>query len=146
MKEEQVHLLSKSFLLKKGYSYKGVCNENTTRENKYNGEDEPVGGDVPVPVISDIAIVKIDHQGEKDGDRLWIEDKGSCNTSTILEGFNRVCFAVWYGGGDGLLSVPSDRIQLVNDIEDFLIRNAQVTNGKGRVGILDAETGEHWFY
>jgi len=132
MKEEQVHLLSKAWLDKQGYIYKGVCN---------NGK-EYGSGDVPVPTLSKEK-VKIDHMGEKQTDigwvRLWIEDKGSCNLSTLLEGFSRVCYAVFNGGGEGLLGIPHDRVQVINDNEDFFDKLALVTVGKGRVGFLDVE-------
>ena len=134
MKEEEVHLLSKAWLDKQEYSYKGVCN---------NGK-EYGSGDVPVPTLFKEKI-QIDHMGEKRTDdwvRLWIEDKGSCNLSTLLEGFSRVCYAVYFGGGDGLLSVPHDRIRILAENQDFFRLIAHTTVGKGRVGYLDAEKGK----
>lgn len=141
MKEEEVHPLSKQWLLDRGFdSYKGVCNKG-----QENGS-----GDVPVPTVVKEK-VKIDHMGEKRTDiawvRLWIEDKGSnANLSTLLEGFSRVCFAIFYGGGDALLSVPHDRIKVIEENEEFFKQLANVTVGKGRAGILDVEKGKEQFY
>lgn len=146
MKEDKVHLLSQHFLLDNGYSYKGVCNNTKFRKNRVTGKDELLGGEIRVPIISDYAIVKIDHMGEKGIERLWIEDKGSCNTSTILEGFSRICFAVFYGSGDGLLALPHDMIKKIKEIDEFLILLAHIVIGRGRVGILDVEQKKYWFY
>lgn len=79
-------------------------------------------------------------------DRLWIENKGSCGLSKLLEGFTRVCYAVFYGGGDGLLVLPHDMIRIVKENDAFFRQEALVVNGKGRSGVLDIETKEYWFY
>lgn len=135
MREEEVHLLSKKWLEDNGYGYKGVCNEGTG-----------LGGHVPVPTVTENEKVLIDNQGEKreNGEwiRLWIEDKGSnANLSTLLEGFIRVVYAVYYGGGDGLLSIPHDRMRVIEENQEFFYRFANAAVGKGRVGVLDIEKG-----
>jgi len=138
--EEEVHPLSKLFLERKGFnSYKGVCMK----------KGEFGSGDVPVPTIN-ANTVQIDHQGEKRENnqwvRLWIEDKSSCKLSHILEGFSRICFAIYYGGGDGLLSLPHDSFQIAMNNEEFFELMAHVTVGKGRVGLLNIEKNkEVWF-
>lgn len=135
MQEREVSKCSKAWLEKQGYDYKGVCSN----------------GHVPVPTITKNEKVLIDGMGEKreNGEplRLWIEDKGSnANLSTLLEGFSRICFAVFYGGGDGLLGIPHDRIRVVNENQEFFKRLADVTVGKGRVGLLDVEKEKiNWF-
>ena len=140
MIEEEVHPLSQKYLLEKGFtSYKGVM----TKNGCYGS------GDVPVPTQNDNK-VQIDHQGEKREKnqwvRFWIEDKGSCNLSTVLEGFSRICYAIYYGGGDGLLSLPSDSFEIAMSNKEFIALLASITVGKGRVGILDIESKkEVWF-
>jgi hypothetical protein len=140
MIEEEVHPLSKLFLERQGYTdYCGVC----TKCGEYGS------GDVPVPT-ENANKVQIDHKAEKREDgrwlRKWIEDKGSCNLSTILEGFSRICYAIYHGGGDGLLSLPSDSFQIAMDNKDFLELMAKTAKTEGSVGILDIETKkEVWF-
>jgi len=140
MIEDEVHPLSKLFLEKKGFKdYKGVC----TKNGEYGS------GDVPVPTEHDNK-VQIDHLGEQRSGpewlRLWIEDKGSCNLSTILEGFSRICYAVYYGGGAGLLALPNDSFQIAMHNEEFLKLMASITVGKAGVGLLNIETNkEVWF-
>lgn len=150
MIEKEVHVLSKRWLESQGYQYKGVCNEGKTFENRYDGQVEKVGGHVPVPTVTENEKVLIDNQGEKQENgkwiRVWIEDKGSnANLSTLLEGFIRVVYAVYHGGGDGLLSVPHDRMRIIEENMDFIKQVAEVTVGKGRIGILDAEKNRQFF-
>jgi hypothetical protein len=140
MKEEEVHPLSYKYLLKHGFTdYCGVCTKN----------GEHGSGDVPVPTSNNNK-VQIDHKGEVRKDnkwiRMWIEDKGSCNLSTILEGFSRICYAVFYGGGSGLLSMPGDSFKIADSNKEFLQLMAKTTVGKGAVGILNIEKSiEIWF-
>lgn len=140
MIEEEVHPLSYQYLLNNDYdNYCGVCTKNGNFGS----------GDVPVPTENKNKI-QIDHKGEKRFEnkwiRRWIEDKGSCNLSTILEGFSRICYAVYYGGGDGLLALPDDSFKIALSNQDFLMLIAKVTIGKGAVGILNAESfDEIWF-
>ena len=140
MNEDEVHSRSYQYLLKHGYNnYCGVC----TKNGEYGS------GDVPVPTENKNK-VQIDHKGEKRVNdkwiRCWIEDKGSCNLSTVLEGFSRICYAVYYGGGNGLLSLPDDSFRIAEQNKDFLSLIAWVTFNKGSVGIINIETlKEIWF-
>jgi len=89
--------------------------------------------------------IKIDHKVEKfvDGtwERLWIEDKGWCGLSLLIEGFGRVSYAVLNGGGKGLLAVPTENFNVIMEqIETF---KQMAFDG---MGILDAEKQEvYWF-
>jgi len=65
---------------------------------------------------------------------LWVECKGDVNLSELLEGFIRVEFAVYYGGGLGLLAIPNNATQKLLKYKDFLKNNT--------VGILNIEKGQ----
>lgn len=148
MKEEETYPLVKRYILNKKLEYMGICNKNKKITSKFNGEQIPVGAEVPVPTIFKEKVY-IDHRGHNNGYNLWIECKGSNHgLSKILEGFIRVCYAVSNGAGDGLLCVPHDRIQMIQDNEQFFRDHAQKqsVSKNGRVGILDIQQGKEWFY
>lgn len=149
MKEEETYPIVKKYIEDMKLIYEGICNKNKTYIHKATKQKIPVGAEVPVPTVF-TAKVYIDHRGHNgNGYNLWIECKGSnCGLSKIEEGFIRTCHAVFYGGGDGLLCVPHDQIQMIKDHEDFFKTIAQKISASknGRVGILDVETKESWFY
>lgn len=78
-----------------------------------------------------------------DFELLWVECKGSVNLSEALEGYIRTLFAVWNGGGLGVLAVPSDVYDALSVEQEFLVQTAKVAVGKGLMSILDVEN-EVW--
>jgi hypothetical protein len=143
MKEEEVNKRVEEWLTENGYSYKGVMKS----------------GDVPVPDGKGRNIL-IDAQGSKlvnekgevvsplderfyETEELnykicWIEGKGSnANFSELLEGFIRVLYAVWHGGGLGLLAVPNEQYEKLMEEKEFLEKIAKVAIGRGRIGIMN---------
>lgn len=129
MTEQEVNEKVKEWLLANGFRYKGVLRD----------------GDVPAP--DGYRRVRIDHQGYDDANLrlIWVEAKGS-NTplSELLEGFIRLAYAMWHGGGDGLLAVPSEEAQILLDetVRSFLSEIASALSLKGNIGIWDVEKGE----
>jgi hypothetical protein len=126
MTEGKVNETVKSWLEAHDYHYKGICRN----------------GQVPVP-IEGVRIL-IDHQGEKltPAERLWVEAKGEVKMSEVLEGFVRLCFAVFYGGGDGLLAVPQRQFRHLLEIQEFLGQMAMVFRSRGKIGLFNAEGGD----
>lgn len=129
MTEQEVNEKVKEWLLANGFRYKGVLRD----------------GDVPAP--DGYRRVRIDHQGYEDANSrlIWVEAKGS-NTplSELLEGFIRLAYAMWHGGGNGLLAVPSEEAQILLDetVRSFLSEIASALSLKGNIGIWDVEKGE----
>lgn len=129
MTEQEVNEKVKEWLLANGFRYKGVLRD----------------GDVPAP--DGYRRVRIDHQGYDDANLrlIWVEAKGS-NTplSELLEGFIRLAYAMWHGGGNGLLAVPSEEAQILLDetVRSFLSEIASALSLKGNIGIWDVEKGE----
>ena len=129
MTEDEVNLKVKDWLIKKGYTYKGILNTGL--------------GQVPVP--DGIRQVLIDHQGfnDKTKDLIWIEAKGSdTNFSNLLEGYIRTCYAVWHGEGKGYLACPHIEYERLIEQLEFVKAVAKATDNIGSIGILDIETGE----
>lgn len=126
MTEDEVNIYCREWLISKGYKYKGILNQGL--------------GQVPVP--DGTRSVLIDHQGFRDDlpDLIWIEAKGSeLNLSELLEGFIRVNYAVFEGGGRGYLATPNKEFNLLLEREEFLEAVAHSVNGKGQIGLLDVE-------
>jgi hypothetical protein len=88
--------------------------------------------------------VLLDHQGFKDKipDLVWIEAKGEVVLSELLEGFIRTVYAVYHGGGNGYLAVPHAEYEKMLEQKEFLKAVAEAVNGKGLMGLLDAEKGQ----
>lgn len=143
MTEDEVNVAVRRWLEANGWHYKGILRN----------------GQVPVPIEG--AKVLIDHQGEFISNqldsvgmcsahlssvapsRLWVEAKGSGHPlSEYLEGFIRIAFAIYYGGGDGLLAIPHKEFDDLREIEEFLVQISKVFKSKGRLGLLDAEREE----
>jgi len=57
---------------------------------------------------------------------LWIECKGDVSLSQLLEGFIRTEFAVYYGGGHGILACPTKAIEKLMNHRDFLKQSENV--------------------
>lgn len=163
MTEDEVNIHCREWLISKGYKYKGILNEKALYHNtqkgrlidntkgqltepnvihtNYNNKDNGFG---QVPVPDGTRSVLIDHQGFRDDipDLVWIEAKGSgLNLSALLEGFIRVNYAVYEGGGRGYLATPHKEFELLLERREFLEAVSRSTNGKGIMGLLDAEGG-----
>jgi len=102
-----------------GYTYKGVVQN----------------GEVPVPTALGND-VKIDAQLEKSpNERIWVEGKGDVGMSAMIQGLGRLAFAVYYGGGKGLLAIDHERTERLLQYKEFL-----EWFGEGvKIGILDIE-------
>lgn len=139
MKEDEVNLKCREWLEKQGYDYKGILNA------KPKGIKENGWGQVPIP--DGIGQVLIDHQGKKDRqvDLIWIEAKGSgVNFSTLLEGYIRVVYACYWGGGRGLLAVPNKEFDRVMEQKVFLVNVSRAA--EQNMGVLNAEKNKVvWF-
>lgn len=128
MTEGEVNLKVKEWLSSHSFKYKGILNKGL--------------GQVPVP--DGTRNVLIDHQGFRDDipDLIWIEAKGAdLNLSELLEGFIRVTYAVFEGGGTGYLATPHREFELLLERKEFLEAVAHSVNGKGQMGLLDIESG-----
>jgi len=140
MTENQVNLAVEKWLKDNKYHYKGVC------KSRQIAKDENSVGQIPVP--DGTRQVLIDHQGVKDTptiDLLWIEAKGGGdNLSELLQGFIRVTYAVWHGGGRGLLAVPQSEFDMLSEQLPFLISVAKST--ERTIGLFNASISEiTWF-
>lgn len=126
MTEQEVNEKVKEWLLANGFRYKGVLRD----------------GDVPAP--DGYRRVRIDHQGYDDANLrlIWVEAKGS-NTplSELLEGFIRLAYAMWHGGGDGLLALPAEEAEMLLDetVRPFLEEVSKALTIRGKIGIMDVE-------
>lgn len=130
MTEDEVNLKVKEWLENHSYHYKGILNKGL--------------GQVPVP--NGTRNVLIDHQGFRDdiADLIWVEAKGSdLNLSALLQGFIRLNYAVYQGGGTGYLAIPHREFKLLLEQKDFLQAVAESVNGKGQIGLLDIERGHY---
>jgi hypothetical protein len=125
MTEDEVNLKCREWISKQGYKYKGILNIGL--------------GQVPIP--NGERSVLIDHQGFCFSNKslVWIEAKGEVNLSELLEGFIRVNYAVYEGGGIGYLATPHKQYELLKDRLDFLKAIAYSVNGKGFLGLMDVE-------
>lgn len=105
-----------------GYVYKGVLSN----------------GEVPVPTTLGND-VKIDAQLEKPpNERVWIEGKGDVGMSAMIQGLGRLAFAVFYGGGKGLLAIDRERTQRLLQYNEFL----EWFGGGIKLGIFNVEDEE----
>jgi len=133
--ENEVNVKCREWLGKNGYKYKGILNAKPEKSTDENGF-----GQVPIP--DGTRSVLIDHQGVRDRpvDLIWIEAKGSdVGMSQLLEGFIRMVYACYHGGGKGLLAIPTIESARMLEQSDFLRRVA--VSCERQVGILDAEGG-----
>lgn len=139
MTEDEVNISCKHWIESQKFKYKGVLNTKPKTEYEPNGY-----GQVPVPDGN--RQVLLDHQGIKDSpiDLIWIEAKGSdVGMSQLLEGFTRMAYAVYHGGGKGLLAVPSNEFNQMKEQVGFL--KAIGVASERQLGLLDAETMVvHW--
>ena len=100
MDENEVKKRTKEWLEKKGYTVKSeVGVPGTNRE-----------------VIMDYYAYR-EREGEPE--ILWVECKGDCNLSYLLEGFVRLEFTLWLGGGIGILAIPHEAKQKLLKHEKF---------------------------
>ena len=117
MQEDLVKGLVEVWLKRKGYTWKSeVGVTGTDRE-----------------VIMDYYAYR-----EQEGEPkiLWVECKGDQNLSELLEGFIRLEFAVYYGGGNGILALPHKAAERLLNYKDFLIQAQNI------LAILDVEHGK----
>lgn len=114
MREDEVKKLAREWLEAQGYTVK----------------PEP-----PAPIDSEERELALDFHAyrDKEPEIIWVECKGDVNLSELLEGFVRVEFCIHYGGGLGLLAVPSRAKRILLKYKDFL-KQAEST-----VAILDVE-------
>lgn len=107
MNEGGINKAVKEWAEANGYQYKGVLNK----------------GDVPVPTTY-TQEVRIDALLEKATDknieRIWIESKCDDSLSELLSGFVKVVFAVYYGGGRGMLACSKKDAESLLEHKDFL--------------------------
>jgi len=97
-----------------------------------------VKSDPPAPLNNDKPEVLLDLFAYRDAEPeiFWVECKGDANLSELLEGFIRTELCTHYGGGLGLLAVPSLSARKLMRIKDFLARSVE------KVALLDVEKGE----
>lgn len=123
MIESKVNEKVKDWALKNGYTYKGVVSN----------------GEVPVPTTFGND-VKIDAQVEKEPhERIWIEGKGEVGVSTLIQGLGRLTFAVYYGGGKGLLAIDGERTKRLLKYESWL---KWFVGGGMKLGIFNVEENQ----
>ncbi len=137
MTENEVNEAVKKWLTGQGYTYKGILNPGN---GKANSKDTGYG---QVSVPDGTRSVLIDHTGHNDftKDLIWVEAKGGeCGMSQLLEGFVRMVYGCYHGGGSGLLATPSAECSRMLEQRDFLKRVG--ISCERKVGILDAEKGE----
>lgn len=159
MTENEVNLAVKKWLVSNGYKYKGVLNSKNDTSRQFKGtkvnpsqpshqdnsSTSQVLSQVPVPLPYGERLILIDHQGVKDRpvDLIWVEAKGEVGISQLLEGFIRVTCACYWGGGNGLLAIPSAECDKMLEQREFLKRVG--VSCERKIGILDAEKKEvHW--
>jgi len=127
--EDEVNLKVKEWLENHSFRYKGILNKGK--------------GQVPVPDTE--RQVLIDHMGISDKyppSQVWVEAKGSdVNFSQLLEGFIRLCYAVYWGGGNGYLAIPHKEYLRLLGQKGFLKSVVDSVDSIGKVGLLDIENG-----
>jgi hypothetical protein len=162
MTEDEINIKVKEWLIANGYMYKGVCNPSpkliskrqkaihkttqsggSTNNNHLDGIILKNIGYGQVCVPDGTRSVLIDHTGHKDHptiDLIWIEAKGSdVGMSKLLEGFSRMAYAVYHGGGRGLLACPTAEFELLFSQKLFL-RAIGVASERS-LGLFDGEAG-----
>lgn len=119
MIEPEVNRKVLDWATRNGYEYKGVM----------------LKGEVPVPTALGND-VKIDAQIEKaPSERIWIEGKGNVGMSAMIEGLGRIAFAVYYGGGKGMLAIDDTRTKRLKQYKAFL----KWFGGGIKLGIFNVE-------
>jgi len=135
--EDEVNIVCKKWLEDCDYAYKGILNAKPKTSQERNGKDTG-WGQVPVPDGKSQCL--IDHQGISDKDRsiIWIEAKGEGDAfSELLQGFIRVLYACYHGGGMGLLAVPDKEYNQLLEQKEFLTNVARA--GERNIGLFNAE-------
>ena len=140
MTEDEVNIVCKKWLINNGYNYKGVLNVKPQLNANINGY-----GQVPVPDGNNQVL--IDHQGINDREKsiIWIEAKGENDPfSELLQGFIRVTYACYHGGGRGLLAVPENEFDKLLEQSQFLTSVCKSTGLP--MGLFNAtESKAIWF-
>lgn len=164
MTEDEVNLKVREWLENHSFHYKGILNTRDGNSNQRKSErykpsqyitrygtatnqaynsKETGYGQVPVPLPDGSRSILIDHQGISDKyppKLVWVEAKGSDNNlSELLEGFIRLCAAIYWGGGNGYLAVPNAEYEKLIEQREFLEAVAHSVNGRGQMGLLDVE-------
>lgn len=137
MKEEEVNVVCKKWIEDNNYKYKGVLNKRPRSYKERNGVKNGWG---QVPVPDGIGNVLIDHQGigDVDSSLIWIEAKGERDSfSELLQGFIRIIYACYHGGGKGLLAVPDKEYSNLMEYKEFISKVASAS--ERQIGIFNAE-------
>ena len=57
---------------------------------------------------------------------IWVECKGDVNLSELIEGFARLEFALFYGGGKGIFVAPKRQIELMQEFGEYFNQVAHI--------------------
>lgn len=98
MREPQVSQIVQQYFSEQGYK--------VHREVAVGGTDREV--------IIDYWLFK------EPNENVWVECKGDVGLSELLEGFIRLEFAVYYGGGKGILAIPDQAFLKLEKYNEFL--------------------------
>ncbi len=147
MNEKEVNKKVKAWLEKQGYSYKGVLKDGDVPIA--NGKRDVLLDAHGVRLINEKGdVVEFEEGKGYDGnsdtkdcyyESVWVEAKGDVGMSDLIEAFGRVCYAVWHGNGLGIVAVPKKQFEMMMDEKEFFAKIAEVTVGKGKIGVMDAE-------
>lgn len=93
-----------------------TCAKRWLEKQNYKVQEE-------VGVLGTQREVILDFWSYKDGsvpEIIWVEAKGDTNLSELLEGFIRLKFAIYHGGGLGILALPHKTCQKLLKHKAFL--------------------------
>ncbi len=133
MEEPEVKIRFENYLKKQGY----IKVEKNGKPQMTRGFGNTY---TPEPNTDEQRNVRLDYYIYKDStppEVTWVECKGDLNLSGLLEGFVRVEYAIWLNGGQGLFVCPTEAINMMLEIREFLSK--AVSN---QIQILNAETME----
>lgn len=100
MNEDEVKKLTERWLKKQGYKIRAEVGVSGTNR--------------------DVILDFYGFQNTNPPSILWVECKGDESLSQVLEGFIRTEFAIFYGGGQGILAVPERATKKLLKYKEFL--------------------------